>query len=51
MFRVFPVRRVFDGRAFFVSLSVLSLNLIENYLVRHRISLFCSRDHMITQFE
>ena len=51
MFRVFSVMRVFDGRAFFVSLSVSSLNFIENYLVRHRISLFCSRDHMITQFE
>ena len=50
MFCAFPVIRVFDGRAFFVSFSVPPLYFIENHLVRHRISLFCSRDHMMTQF-
>ena len=41
---------IFDGRAFFVSLSVLPLWFIENYIARHRISFFCSHDHMMTQF-
>ena len=50
MFCAFPIMRVFDGRAFFVSLSVPSLQFVENCLVRHRINLFCSRDGMITQF-
>ena len=50
MFRAFAVMRVFDGRAFIVSLSVPPLQFIENYLLGHRISLFCSRDHWMTQF-